>query len=214
MASAAEARIRVKAEALLRQQFPDARIVHEFDLGGVRLDLAAITEDRLMLLEIKSELDTLSRLERQARVGQSIGGPMLVCYAARWAEPIRAIRATGGLWRTEWLEETEDGFSGLHPMMLAPHHDRYDNRALFSLLLKPELFALAKPFGAKSKHTVPDLHRLAHENLTGRPALPAFRLDLRRAYSGGRMIRSLIGASPAEPQGVVPGGIQSSEGEG
>lgn len=168
MASQAEARIRAKAEGLLREHFPDARIVHEFDLGGVRLDIAAITPERLVLLEIKSELDTLSRLERQVRMALAVGGPVLVCYAPRWAEPIRAIRSAGGLWRTEWLEEAGEGFTGLYPTRLTATHDRYDNRALFSLLLKPELFVLAKPFGAKSKHTVPDLHHLAHENLTGR----------------------------------------------
>lgn len=167
MASQAEARIRVKAERLLRDLFPDARIVHEFDLGGVRLDLAAITADRLVLLEIKSELDTLTRLERQARMAVAVGGPVLVCYAPRWAGAVREIQSKG-LYGVEWLEEADDGFTVRYPRRLDPHHDRYDNRALFSLLLKPELFALAKPFGAKSKHTVPELHRLAHENLTGR----------------------------------------------
>lgn len=167
MASEAEARIRAKAERLLRDQYPDARIVHEFDLGGVRLDLAAITEDRLILLEIKSELDTLSRLERQVSFGLRIGGPLLVCYAPRWREPIRSLTFEGR-WRVEWLEETEEGFSGLAPMRIAPHHDRYDNRALLWLLLKPELLALAKPCGGKVRHTVPELQTIAHENLTGR----------------------------------------------
>jgi hypothetical protein len=50
MASAAEARIRTKAEALMRREWPDARIIHEFDLGGVRLDLAAVTPERLIML--------------------------------------------------------------------------------------------------------------------------------------------------------------------
>lgn len=166
MASAAEARIRVKAEALLRQHFPTARIIHEFDLGAVRLDIAAITEDRLVLVEIKSELDTLRRLERQVRAGIALGGPMLVCYAPKWREAIRAARE--GLYRAEWLEEADDGFPSLRPAMLADHHDRYDSRALLHLLLKFEILALAKPFGARTRSTVPELHRLAHDNLTGR----------------------------------------------
>ena len=163
MASDAEGRIRVKAERFLRETFPDARIVHEFDLGGVRLDLAAITPDRLALLEIKSENDTLSRLARQVEFSHRIGGPVFVCFAPRWREEIRKA----GLWHTQRLEETDDGFTGLMPYWLQ-HPDRYCNRALMSLLLKPELFALAKPHGAKSKHDVSTLTNLVHENLTGR----------------------------------------------
>jgi hypothetical protein len=168
MASQAEARIRDKAEGLLREIFPDARIVHEFELGGVRLDLAAITNERLILLEIKSELDTLARLERQVRWAINIGGPVLVCFAARWAEPIRDLWIGRGLYGVEWLEETDDGFKGLVPSRLLRGHDRYNSRALFGLLLKPELLALALPFGGKSRHTVPELQQFAHDNLTGR----------------------------------------------
>jgi hypothetical protein len=167
MASQAEARIREKAERLLRDSFPGARIVHEFDLGGVRLDLAAITEDRLAVLEIKSELDTLSRLERQVKFGLRIGGPVLVCYAPKWEEPIRALDFADR-WRVEWLMETDDGFSGLGHRRITADHDRYDNRALFWLLLKPELLALARPHGGKVRHTVPELQSIVHENLTGR----------------------------------------------
>lgn len=168
MASPAEARIRAKAESLLRQHFPTARIIHEFDLGPVRLDMAAITEDRLVLVEIKSERDRLTRLERQVRAGLSIGGPVLVCYAPKWRPAVSAIQRHGGLYRAEWLEEAGDGFTGLRPAMLSDRHDRYDNRALMNLLLKFELLALAKPFGSRTRNTVQDLHRIVHESLTGR----------------------------------------------
>lgn len=168
MASAAEARIRVKAEAMLRQHFPTARIIHEFDLGPVRLDMAAVTEDRLVLVEIKSERDRLTRLERQVRAALSIGGPVLICFAPKWREAVKTMQRAGALYRAEWLEESSDGFSGVRPAMLADHHDRYDSRALMGLLLKFELLALAKPFGARTRNTVPEIHRLVHENLTGR----------------------------------------------
>lgn len=168
MASIAEARIREKAEAMLREHFPGARIVHEFDLGGVRLDLAAITEDRLAMVEIKSELDTLSRLDRQLGWATRFGGPTLVCFASRWAEQMREVQRGGRFWSVEWLEEVDDGFSGLIRTRVDGRFDRYDSRLLLGLLLKPELFALAAPFGAKSRWTVPELHNVAHENLTGR----------------------------------------------
>lgn len=165
MASAAEARIRAKAERLLRDLFPDARIIHEFELGGVRLDLGAVTPDRLILAEIKSELDTLTRLDRQAKFAVAFGGPVLVCYAPRWREPIRKLDIH---YRVQCLEETDAGFDGLRPAWLEARNDRYDSRLLIGLLLKPELLALAAPFGGKARHTVRELHHLAHENLTGR----------------------------------------------
>lgn len=67
MASEAEERIRVKAEAALRETWPSARIVHELMLrqGGCRVDLAAVTPDRIIVVEIKSEKDVLTRLKRQ-----------------------------------------------------------------------------------------------------------------------------------------------------
>lgn len=63
--SDAEERIRAKVEAELRRQFPTARIIHELVLssGVSRLDLAAVTRDQIIVAEIKSERDTLSRLK-------------------------------------------------------------------------------------------------------------------------------------------------------
>jgi hypothetical protein len=176
MASEAEARIRTKAEALLRGLYPDARIVHELDLCGVRLDLAAITPDRLVLLEIKSEKDTLSRLDNQVRFSHKIGGPLIICIAPRWVDDIKQR----GYWRnTEKLVETESGFSDIYNLngeyadywrtrLTREDQDRYDNRALMRLLLKSELYELAKPHGARTKHDVATLQHIAHDNLTGR----------------------------------------------
>lgn len=67
MASEAEERIRLKAEAALREVWPSGRIVHELMLrqGGCRIDLAAVTADRLIVVEIKSERDVLDRLKKQ-----------------------------------------------------------------------------------------------------------------------------------------------------
>lgn len=183
MTSQAEKRIREKAERLLRQHWPGARIVHEFDLCGVRLDLAAITEDRLILLEIKSELDTLSRLERQVRFALSIGGPVLVVYASRWAGTIRKYRFEGD-WRIEWIEERDGPLEVQRPLILAEGNDRYDNRALMRLLLKPELFALAKPYGAKTRFDVSTLQTIVHENLTGREIRRGVMAALRARHFG------------------------------
>jgi len=182
--SEAEARIRAKAERLLRGLFPDARIVHEFVVGGVRLDLAAITSDRLILAEIKSELDSLARLERQVVGGRRVGGPLLVCFAPKWRDGVRRARAAGNLWGAEWLEETEDGFAGLVPARIADRFDRWSSRALLSLLLKPEILELTRPFGGRGRNTVAELRNMAHEHLTGRQIRLATMAALRARRFG------------------------------
>lgn len=205
MASAAEARIRDKTEALLRREWPDARIVHEFDLGGVRLDLAAITPERLIMAEIKSENDTLSRLDRQMKVALRIGGPVIVCHAARWRDAVHKAVTNENRWRIEWIEEGDGDLSLPYPMRLAPGHDRYCNRSLMWLLLKPELFALAKPFGAKSKHTVADLQHIVHENLSGRDIRTGAMAALRERHFGWTCdapISALSGGSDAKAGGA------------
>ncbi len=80
MASEAEERIRIKAEAALREVYPNARIVHELMLrqGGCRIDIAAITPNRLIAVEIKSERDVLTRLQEQARQAREVADGFLV----------------------------------------------------------------------------------------------------------------------------------------
>lgn len=196
MASDAEQRIREKAERLLRELWPDARIVHELDLGGVRLDLAAITPDRLILLEIKSEKDTLTRLDNQAKFSLRIGGPFIVCVAERWKDDLRGRGAMDFSWyRAERLVETPDGFADINnpdgkyrdfwrTRLLDHGRDSYDSRALMGLLLKPELYALAKPHGAKSRHDVLTLQNIAHEGLTGREIRRGVMAALRARHFG------------------------------
>ncbi|MFC5346248.1 hypothetical protein ACETK8_15690 [Brevundimonas staleyi] len=188
MASEAEARIRDKAEIFLRRHWPDARIVHEFEVGGARLDLAAITEDRLILVEIKSEKDTLSRLDNQVRRSDFIGGLTFVMIAERWIDQMPPLG-----YRTIGLVEDGDGFSqfigrgrrfALTPHHLCPTKDRYNSRALMGLLLKPELYAMGKPHGAKTKHDVSELQHIVHENLTGREIRRGVMAALRARHFG------------------------------
>lgn len=96
--SAAEERIRAVAEAALRQYFPDARIIHELMLQqwGRRIDLAAVTPQRLIVVEIKSERDVLTRLADQVKQAKLVADAVIVCVAAKHLEKARDI---GG-----WLE--------------------------------------------------------------------------------------------------------------
>src|SRR5438309_664980 len=86
--SAAEERIRVKAEAMLRRRFPTARIIHELVLkqGGCRIDLAAVTPDLIALVEIKSERDVLTRLPAQIEAAMAVGDLFAVCVAEKVLE--------------------------------------------------------------------------------------------------------------------------------
>lgn len=195
--SEAEVRIRDKTEALLRECFPDARIVHEFPLGGVRMDIAAVTPDSLILAEIKSERDTLDRLANQVRAATCLGGEVWVCYHERWQEDIRwrcrqhtdepiAIQGMPGAYSYGTNPDHVPGLSSCVLLSetaetpLTPDRwtrdprdrryrtDRFDSRQLLGLIHKPELLALAKPHGAKTRMTSCDLIALCHEHMTGR----------------------------------------------
>lgn len=90
--SEAEERIRVKAEAWLRQRCPDARIIHELVLeqGGSRIDLAAVTPDMIVAVEIKSERDVLDRLKHQLEAALKVADHVVLaaspCKVAKLAD--------------------------------------------------------------------------------------------------------------------------------
>jgi NADH pyrophosphatase NudC (nudix superfamily) len=83
--SPAEERIRAKAEAALREVWPSGRIVHELVVvqGGCRLDLAAVTPDRLIIVEIKSERDVLTRLKEQREQALRVADGFCVALAEK-----------------------------------------------------------------------------------------------------------------------------------
>ena len=66
-ASPAEAEIRDAVVAYLHAHLPDARLIHELPVGGCRADIVAVRPDRLIIFEIKSERDTLKRLDLQLK---------------------------------------------------------------------------------------------------------------------------------------------------
>lgn len=88
--SIAEERIRAKVEADMRRRYPDARIIHELVLsqGGVRIDLAVVTPDQLIVAEVKSERDTLKRLAEQATVAVEVAQQVWIVLAEKHVEPV------------------------------------------------------------------------------------------------------------------------------
>ena len=195
--SEAEVRIRDKAVALLREALPEARIIHEFDLFGVRMDLAAVTPEEIVLVEIKSERDKLDRLANQISFATRIGGEVWVCFHEKWAKaidqrchdqdmsveiPIKGVPGgrtyapnplyIKGLTNCVLLSESADTPLTPNRWTRDPRDrrhraPRYDSRRLLGLIHKPEVLALAKPHGGKSRMTSWELIDLCHEHMTG-----------------------------------------------
>lgn len=66
--SDAEAQIREPAVEALRQLLPGCRVIHEIQCachGPNRIDVLAVTEDRIAALEVKSQKDKIDRLPAQ-----------------------------------------------------------------------------------------------------------------------------------------------------
>ncbi|SDP39832.1 hypothetical protein SAMN04488061_2851 [Filomicrobium insigne] len=84
----AEQEIRTAAEQLARRYWPSARIVHELNVenGISRADIAVITADRLILMELKSERDTLDRLPNQIEQFTKVAHHVIVVAHRKWCD--------------------------------------------------------------------------------------------------------------------------------
>lgn len=196
MASEAEERIRLKVEAELRRLYPSARIVHEMVLssGVSRLDLAAVTTDQIIVAEIKSERDTLSRLPAQIAMAHEIADATWVVAAEKHAAALEHMNSRTswgpekpresprhGMWRESWqnpdylpgldrcriMIETPDGFS-VRPA-LSWHQRVTDPRAVFDVLWAQERRDAIARYGAGpcKGATCAWTHAWAVENMTG-----------------------------------------------
>ena len=194
MASDAEKRLRDKADAELRRKFPDARIIHEFDVGGRRLDIAAISPDRMVLVEIKSERDVFDRLPRQLAAAMPVAAEVWLCIPPSHSKAVERRRHSqlfdeahkipirGGytyaknpdyipeLFDIELQIETEIGFENPNGAArtkfgIHPMDRLLDPRALLRLLLQDELLGLMK---CPMRWTCEMIVRKALEELTGR----------------------------------------------
>lgn len=192
--SQAEERIRAKAEAMLRRRFPDARIIHELVLkqGGCRIDLAAVTDDFIALVEIKSERDVLTRLPAQIDAMLAVGDLFAVCVA----EPVRpkikrAYEPGEGLkipWGVALFVEEGDAFgedrfgdfNDLQPRRLCNPADRLE------MLWADELKAIS----GTNLSRQPAKHLIC-ETMTGR--------QIRRAVCSALRARHFPRADPALP---------------
>jgi hypothetical protein len=87
--STAEREIRDAVVARLRALRPEARIVHELnvDTGRNRIDVAAISSEELIAVEIKSERDKTNRLVEQAQAFAAVSHHLIVCaHEKHWSK--------------------------------------------------------------------------------------------------------------------------------
>lgn len=85
----------------LRRRWPGARIVHEFPLrySENRIDIAAICEDKIISVEVKSSRDVADRLEQQLSAFLPVSWLVIAALAPKWNEklPVREEAFRGGV---------------------------------------------------------------------------------------------------------------------
>jgi hypothetical protein len=91
--SAEEGVIREMVGERLRQRWPSARIIHELPTrySSNRIDMAAVTKDELVCVEIKSSRDVADRLEAQLEAFVPIATHMIVAVAPKWWPEPKAL---------------------------------------------------------------------------------------------------------------------------
>jgi hypothetical protein len=220
--SAAEERIRGKVEAALRQHCPHARIVHELVLetSTIRIDLAAVSPDHLVVAEIKSERDVLKRLPAQIAAALEVAGDVWVVIAEKHQAAIqlmlrrsvdlpepRPVPGYPGAWthtepnpaylpdllRCRVYVERVDGDL---EVLWTPHQRRLCRpQDQFEMLWAPERRAALRRLGAPvgPRDTCWVTLAWAVENLSGR--------DIRRAVMAQLRARRFPRADPAIPVG-------------
>ena len=118
MASTAEREIRDAVVARLRELVPSARIVHELNVAGQgsnRIDVAAIRPDGIVGVEIKSEKDTLKRLEEQWTVFSRCCHYVIVAAHEKHFAEYRDER---------WRDDVESDSDLNHPLFFGKYGQR------------------------------------------------------------------------------------------
>jgi len=192
-ASSAEQQIRDALVAFLHCELPQARVIHELVTGGCRADVAAVEAERLMLFEIKSEKDTLDRLDTQMKEFAQVGHHAFVVAHEKWFD---RTPYDNGAPRFAWPRNGYHGGVWAYPKASAsgtyteqiyqwrlPRISLAQPRArnLLSLLWKDELLAECAEHQIKvnSRTRNPDLVDLLAYRLTGQQIARAVCRQLR-----------------------------------
>lgn len=113
MASVSEKLIRDAVIARCREHWPDGRIIHELAIGGCRADLAIVTKSHVFAFEIKSERDTLTRLDGQFRFFDGATHGCIVVAHEKWFEHFNYNNGMQGLRPGELLKDYDHKALGL-----------------------------------------------------------------------------------------------------
>lgn len=150
-----ETRLREKAVTWLRHTYPGHRIIHELNLdrGDQRLDLAAVSSEQIVLVELKSDSDVTVRLPDQLRAALSVGDLVWVAAGVHHeTDLVRSsalphmvglrIESADGLCSTPIQVKARRSILDPTPILVSPHAARPnfpDPRALARLLWVDEL---------------------------------------------------------------------------
>lgn len=157
--SSAEAEIREPTVARLRELLPGCRIIHEIQnacQGPNRIDVLAVTKNRIAAAEIKSAKDKLDRLPAQIDAMRGVGHYVIAALHAKffdvtqhrgraWATPDWAITRGAVAWGFGF----EGGLSDDCIAMARPLAERWDKHqkglppAAIEILWRDELREIA-----------------------------------------------------------------------
>lgn len=160
-----ERAIRADTVTRIRELWPTARVIHELNVehGTVRADIAAVTENRLYLFELKSENDRLHRLSKQVQHFHPVCHGLVVVAHEKWcgraadlgypncdAKKIVRHHGAGTIW--QWPEPARPwgrDWKIVKPPVTPWHH------RMLRLLWTDELRAVARNAGVASRARAP-----------------------------------------------------------
>ncbi len=171
MASSEEAEMRDAVIAWGRAKWPNARVIHELQIGGCRSDLAFVLPDNLIVVEIKSSRDVMDRFENQMRQYTRHVPEIWIAFAPKWFEHVKrhAPHGVGWLQVADGKIEETFVFSERYSSDRPAHMDAVRTVPMLYLLLKPELQSLGRQhrLKIKSKMDCITLYRVLARGLTG-----------------------------------------------
>lgn len=184
--SSAEAEIREPVVARLRVLMPGARIIHEIQSacqGPNRIDVLAVTPNRIAAVEIKSSRDKLDRLPAQIKAMQGCAHHVIAALHAKfltvsqhggrsWAAPDWGATVGAKVWGFG----LPDDVSLDSPVMQHDLSERWDTHmrcppvGAINMLWREELREIVcrhRLHGATSKLTMPELIDVIRWAMTG-----------------------------------------------
>lgn len=196
--SAAEREIRDYAAQRLREMRPTARIIHELVVGSCRADLAAVESDHIAVIEIKSQKDTLSRLEKQVKTFAEATHEVIIVAHERWfdtspyangnprfvpSEPLQC-GFQHDIWAYPEQQRSSDGYSkwSVSPWQRRQHQPRAS--AMLGILWKYELQAecFRHSIAASKRTNMHDMIRDMCWLMTGKEIAEAVCRQLRQRH--------------------------------